>query len=214
MYGKRFALVLTLVLVLAMVFTSCKPAVKLAKTLNMNHATEPPTVDPNLSTDTTSVQCDFLMFMGLTRLDVITVEPKPWLATEWKASADGLTWTFKLRKDVFWVKYDSATDKVEKKRAVTANDIVYSVKRAADPATASDYAYVDYIIQNAQAVNTGESTDLDSVGVKAVDDYTVEFTLTQPAGYFPAIAGLWTNYPVPKEAVDEFGDKWTDPGNI
>jgi oligopeptide transport system substrate-binding protein len=212
--SRKFVLAATLLLVLSMVFNSCKPAQKLATSINLNHGTEPPTIDPNLSTDTTSVQCDFLLFMGLTRLDVATVETKPWLATEWSVSADGLTWTFKMRNDLSWVKWDPATQKATKMRPVTAQDIVYSVKRAADPATASDYAYVDYIIKNAQAVNTGESTDLDSVGVKAVDDYTVEFTLTAPAGYFPAIAGMWTNYPVPHEPIEEFGDKWTEPGNI
>ena len=149
----------------------------------------PPTIDPNLATDTTSVQCDFLMFMGLTRLDVTTVETKPWLATEWSVSADGLTWTFKMRKDVYWVKWDPATQKATKQRPVTAQDIVYGVKRVANPATASDYAYVDYIIKGAQAVNTGESTDLDSVGVKAVDDYTVEFTLTAARWLLPGYRG-------------------------
>jgi oligopeptide transport system substrate-binding protein len=198
-----------------MVLSSCKPAEKLAKSINLNHGTEPPTIDPNLSTDTTSVQCDFLLFMGLTRLDVATVETKPWLATEWKVSADGLTWTFKMRKDLSWVKWDPATQKATKQRSVTAHDIVYSVKRVANPETASDYAYVDaFFIKNFGAVNSGESTDLDSIGVKAVDDYTVEFTLAAPAGFFPAIAGLWTNYPVPKEPIEEFGDKWTEPGNI
>jgi len=214
MFGKKFVLAVTLLLALAMVLSSCKPAEKLAKQINMNHATEPPTLDPNLATDTTSVQSDFLLFMGLTKFDIETVEPKPWLATGWKVSDDGLTWTFTLRKDVYWLRWDPATQKAEKKRPVTAQDIEYSVKRAVNPATASDYAYVDYIIKNAQAVNTGESTDLDSVGVKAVDDYTVEFTLTQPAGYFAGIAGLWTNYPVTKEPIEEFGEKWTEPGNI
>ena len=214
MFGKKFVLAVTLLLALAMVLSSCKPAEKLAKEINMNHGTEPPTLDPNLATDTTSVQSDFLLFMGLTKFDIETVEPKPWLATGWKVSDDGLTWTFTLRKDVYWLRWDPATQKAEKKRPVTAQDIEYSVKRAVNPATASDYAYVDYIIKNAQAVNTGESTDLDSVGVKAVDDYTVEFTLTQPAGYFAGIAGLWTNYPVPKEPIEEFGEKWTEPGNI
>jgi len=197
-----------------MVVTSCKPAEKLRTDLNLNHGTEPPTLDPNLMTDTTSVESAYQMFMGLSKLDSQTVEPKPWLATKWEVSADGLTWKFFLRKDVSWVRWDPATKKAEKKRPVTAHDIVYSVRRVANPATASDYAYVDYIIKGVEAVNTGESTDMESIGVKALDDYTVEFTLTQPAGYFPSIAGMWTNYPVPHEPVEEFGDKWTEPGNI
>jgi oligopeptide transport system substrate-binding protein len=213
--SRKFVLAATLLLVLSMVLSSCKPAQKLAKSINLNHGTDPPTIDPNHATDTTSVQCDFLLFMGLTRLDVATVETKPWLATEWKVSADGLTWTFKMRKDVSWVKWDPATQKATKQRPVTAHDIVYSVRRVANPETASDYAYVDaFFIKNFAAVNNGESTDVESIGVKAVDDYTVEFTLSAPAGFFPAIAGLWTNYPVPKEPIEEFGDKWTEPGNI
>jgi len=97
---------------------------------------------------------------------------------------------------------------------VTAHDVVYGVKRTINPETASDYAYVDYIIKNAEAVNTGESTDLDSIGVRAVDDYTVEFTLEQAAGYFPGIAGMWVNRPQPQEAIEAGGDAWTEPGTI
>jgi oligopeptide transport system substrate-binding protein len=109
--SRKFVLAATLLLVLSMVLSSCKPAEKLAKELNMNHGTEPPTIDPNLATDTTSVQCDFLFFMGLTKLNITTVVPEPSLATEWSVSADGLTWTFKLRKDLNWVKWDPATQK-------------------------------------------------------------------------------------------------------
>jgi oligopeptide transport system substrate-binding protein len=119
-----------------------------------------------------------------------------------------------MRKDVWWVYYDPQTQKAEKKRLVNADDVVYGVRRTVDPATASDYAYMSYIIKNAEAVNTGESLDLDSIGVRAVDDYTVEFTLKQPAGYFPAIASMWIHRPVPKEPIEEFGDLWTEPGNI
>ncbi|GAG62651.1 unnamed protein product, partial [marine sediment metagenome] len=54
------------------------------------------------------------------------------------------------------------------------------------------YAYVLYIIKGAKEVNTGEITDLDHIGVKAIDDYTIQFALNQPAGYFPAIAGTDT----------------------
>jgi len=211
--SKKFA-VIALALALAMVLPACQPAEKLATEINLNHGTEPPTLDPNLATDTTSVQSDFLLFMGLTKLNVDTVEPEPSLATAWEASADGLTWTFTMRKDVSWVQYDPATGKTTKQRNVTAQDVEFSTKRTCNPETASDYAYVNYIIKGCQAVNTGESTDLDSIGVKAIDDYTVEFTLEQPAGYFPAIAGMWINYPLPSEVIAEHGDVWTEPGNI
>ena len=106
--------------------------------------------------------------MGLVKLNVETVESEPWLATKWEASEDGLTWTFHMRKDVDWVVWDPAAQKATKQRPVTAHDIEYSTKRTCDPATASNYAYVNYIIAGCQAVNEGESTDLDSIGVKAV----------------------------------------------
>jgi oligopeptide transport system substrate-binding protein len=161
------------------------------------------------------VECDESLFLGLTDFDDTPDSPViPEIATKWSVSDDGLTWTFEMRNDIWWVHYDPATKKFEKKRLVTAQDVEYGAKRTINPETASDYAYVSYIIKNAEAVNTGESTDLDSIGVKAVDDYTVEFTLEQPAGFFPAIASMWVVRPVPREAIEEHGDLWTEPGNI
>jgi len=192
----------------------CAPKEKLATSLNWNLGTEPPTLDPQLATDTTSVDVDSALFLGLTGTDPKTSEVIPEYAKEWSASADGLVWTFKLRDDVNWVSYDPGAKKATKERKVTAYDVEYGVKRCINPETASDYAYVLYIIKNGEAVNTGESTDLDSIGVKALDDTTVEFTLEQPAGYFPSIASMWVTFAVPKEVIDAHGDKWTEAGNM
>ncbi len=213
--NKRLFLLVAGVVIIAMLTGGCGPKGEaLAKSINLDHGTEPPSIDPGLSTDTTSVQCVELLFMGLTRFDAKTMDVIPWLATKWEPGPDGLTWKFTMRKDVNFVRYDPATKKFEKKRPVTANDVVYGVRRTLDPATASDYAYVLYIIKNGQAFNEGKVTDPAEVGVKALDDYTVEFTLEQPAGYFPAIAGMWVAKPVAKEAIEAGGDKWTEPGNI
>ncbi|MDY7040251.1 MAG: ABC transporter substrate-binding protein [Chloroflexota bacterium] len=132
-----------------------------AVTMNWNFGTEPPTADPALATDTTSVDLDEALFLGLTDFDDVTSEVIPELATDWAPSEDGLTWTFNLRDDVYWVRYDTATKTVEQvlddegnPRMVTAYDIEYAVKRTLDPRTASDYAYVLYIIKNGEAVNT------------------------------------------------------------
>ena len=210
---RKLFLIVAVLMVVSLV-GGCAPKEKLATTLHRNLGTEPPTLDPMLATDTTSVEVDEQLFLGLTNLDSLTLEAGPELATEWSVSSDGLVWTFKLRKDVDWVHYDPASGKTTKKRKVTAHDVEYGVKRTINPATASDYAYVLYIVKNAEALNSGESTDLDSLGVKAVDDYTVEFTLEQPAGYFPAIASMWIARAVPKEVIEEHGDRWTDPGTI
>jgi len=211
--NKRFAVLMAIALVAVMALSGCAGSGAKGPESNMNLNGEPPTIDPSLAEDTTSNTCTEQFFLGLTDFDDKS-QVVPELATEWSVSDDGLVWTFKMRKDVQWVQYDPATKKTTKKRPVTAHDIVYAVKRTINPETASNYAYVDYIIKNAEAVNTGENKDLDSVGVKAVDDYTVEFTLEQPAGYFPGIAGMWVNRPQPKEAIEAGGEKWTEPGAI
>ncbi|MFH1085813.1 MAG: peptide ABC transporter substrate-binding protein [Chloroflexota bacterium] len=215
MSGKKwmFALV-AIVMVLSVALSGCAGTRATGPEINLNLGTEPPTADPSLATDTTSVQVDELLFLGLTDFDDRTLAVIPELATEWSASADGLVWTFKMRKDVEWVHYDPATKKATKKGKVTAKDVEFAVKRTVNPATASDYAYVDYIIKNAEKINTGDLTDLSQLGVKAVDDYTIQFTLEQPAGYFPGIAGMWINRPQPQSVIEQFGDKWTEAGNI
>jgi oligopeptide transport system substrate-binding protein len=195
-------------------------------TLNYNLGTEPPTADPALTTDTTSVLITGNTFVGLTRIDGVTNEVLPYLATSWEegVDADGnQTWTFTLRDDIAWVKYDPLTgettqvvDDEGNPRFVNANDVVYGAKRTLDPATGSNYAYVIYLIKNAQAINEGsEEFTLDDAGVVALDDSTVQFTLETPAGYFPSIASLWVLYPQPQWLIEsDLGDKWTEAGII
>ena len=174
--------------------------------LYRNLGTEPPTADPALATDTTSVAIDGQMFMGLTLIDQETSEVLPFLATDWSVSDDGLTWTFNMRDDIPWVKYNTATGEVDlvydadgNQRFVNAHDVEYAVKRTINPDTASDYAYVLYIIKNAQDVNTSaEGVTLDDIGVEALDDVTVAFTLESPAGFFGSIASMWIASPVPQ----------------
>jgi len=164
-------------------------------------------------------------FIGLTQFDPKTSEVLPYLATEWEAGedADGnATYTFHLRDDVPWVKYDPTTgettqevDEEGNPRFVNAYDIEYGVKRTINPETASDYAYVMYVIKNALPVNEGEEGyTLDDIGVKALDETTVEFTLEYAAAYFPSIAGMWIANPMPQWAIDEWDVKWTEAGLI
>lgn len=194
-------------------------------TLNWNWSSEPPSADPSLATDTTSVDIVGNVFMSLTRFDPNTGEVIPYLATDWEAGedADGnQTWTFNMRTDIPWVKYNPVTGETTQEvdadgnpRFVTAQDVEYGVKRTIDPNTASDYSYVLYVIKNAADVNGGsEELTLDDVGVTAVDDATVMFTLESPAGFFPAIAGMWVADPMPQWAIEEWGDQWTEAGLI
>ncbi len=194
-------------------------------TLNFNWGTEPPTADPSLATDGTSVNIVGNIFVGLTRFDPVSGDVIPYLATDWESGedADGnQTWTFNLRDDIAWVNYNpvsgettQALDGEGNPRFVNAHDVVYGAKRTIDPLTASDYSYVLFSIKNAQAVNGGsEEVTLDDVGITALDDWTVQFTLENPAGFFPAIAGMWVANPLPQWTIEEHEGRWTEAGLI
>ena len=215
-----FVLVLALVLVLAAGCTAAAPASAPAAgteagtagateqaaatgtgaspiTVRLATVSEPSTLDPNLAQDFFSITPVEQLFLGLTNLNNETGQPEPELAENWTVSDDGLTWTFNMRKDAVW---SDGTP-------VTAKDVEYSVKRAVKPETASPYAYVLYLIKNAAAINQTavptDTYDIDSLGVKAVDDYTVEFTLEAPAPYFESISSIWTMRPVPSAVIEE-----------
>jgi len=194
-------------------------------TLNWNLRSDPPTIDPGLSADVISIDLVNNLFVSLTRYHPITGEVEPYLATDWwndKDSDGNPVWTFKLRNDIPWVHYDPLTgevsqivDEVGKPRFVDAYDVEYGVKRVIDPATASDYAGVLYVIKNAMPINIGEvGYTLDMLGVKALDETTLQYTLEYDAAYFPAIAGMWVADPLPQWAIGEWGDKWTEAGLI
>ena len=190
-------------------------------TLNLDWEGEP-RVDPSLASDPASVNVVTNLFMSLTRLNPKSGNVTPYLAQKWEVSKDALTWTFYLRKDVKWVHFDPKTGKAEvvkdysgKERAVTAGDVVYGVQRSIDPLTKSPYAADLYVIKNAKAVNKGKKgLTLNDVGVKAVDTFTVQFTLEKPVPYFPAIVGLPGAMPQPQWAVDAWSNNWTAPGLI
>jgi oligopeptide transport system substrate-binding protein len=88
-------------------------------TLHWNLGTEPPEVDPALATDTTSVNVDELLFLGLTDSDDLTGEVVPELAMSWSVSNDGLVWTFDMRDDVPWIRYTPATGETTVLRMVS-----------------------------------------------------------------------------------------------
>jgi len=181
--------------------------------------TEPPSLDPALATDTTSIFMIRQMFNGLASFDE-SANVVPGLATDWSVSDDGLTWTFNMRDDVQWVHRDPNTGEFEALGPVTANDVVYGVLRTLDPNTASDYSYVLYAINGAEEFNTADPGAEDfedikaAVGVAAPDDYTVEFTLKEPAAYFPSIAAMWVTFPQPQATIEQYGDNWTEAGLI
>lgn len=140
---------------------------------------------------------------GLVNTSVADGHVIPGVAETWD-NKDFKVWTFHLRKDAKWSNGDP----------VTAADFVYSWQRLADPKTASPYeSYLQYgHIANIDDIIAGKKSP-DTLGVKAIDDHTLEVTLTEPVPYFVKMLSHTAMKPVNKNAVEKFGDKWTQPEN-
>ena len=185
-----------------------------------------PSLDSAIAEDTTSITIVDAVSVGLTRLDEVTSALNPGMATKWDISADGKTYTFSLRNDVPWVKYDGAKSAVVKvsdcngaDRMVNAYDFQYGIMRALKPETASPYAYVlAFAVTGASEYNSGTVTDTATVGVTVVDTYTLEVNFLEPAAYNANIIGLWTAHAQPQWAIEGDdctkgrGERWTEPG--
>ena len=164
--------------------------------------TEPPTLDIQLAGDTTSFLIIQQCIEGLFeyRGDG-SIEPTG--ATGYTVSDDGLVYTVKLRKDAIW------SDGVP----VVAQHFVDAVLRLLEPESAAAYAWLMYVVEGAEEFNTGEIDDPEKVGVKALDDYTLEITLKAPTAYFDTVLPFSTFYPVRLDIIEKYGDLWTEPGN-
>lgn len=114
-----------------------------------------------------------------------------------KISDDGKTWTIELRKNAKWSNGDP----------VTAHDFVFAWRRVLDPDTASEYAYIMYDLKNAEQINTGKKKPSE-LGVKALDDYTLQFELEKPIPYYKEMLAFGTFLPQNEKVVKKFGDRY------
>lgn len=117
-------------------------------------------------------------------------------AEKWETSADGLTWTFHLRKDLKWS--DGS--------ALTAKDFVYSWKRVADPKTAAPYA--ETVLGMVEGFDKAQTGSVDSLAVSAPDDQTFVVKLSAPCAYFDKLAAFATLSPVNQTTIEKNGDSW------
>jgi len=154
----------------------------------------PKTIDPGLNGASDGGDVINQTFEGLVR--EINGVVQPGIAKSWKISDDGKVYTFKLRKSNW-----SDGSKL------TANDFVYSWKRAMDPATASEYQFIWEYTNVVGAFEAAyEDGSLDDVGIKAIDDYTFEVTLKAPTDYFLSLMAFYHFLPVKQSAVESGAD--------
>src|SRR6266498_1830061 len=175
--------------------------------LRMAWSAEPPSLDPGLALDTTSSNVLLAIMDPLIRLNQKTNAAEPSLAESWDVSDDGKTVTYHLSPDGKWTNGDP----------VTAGDFVYSWKRTLSPELAADYAYQLYGIVGAFEYNscTKKCDALaDKVGVEAPDDTTLVVHLTSAQPWFVQQSAHHSFLAVHQATVEQFGDKWTEPGNI
>lgn len=168
----------------------------------INNTAEPESIDPHKVSAVPEGNIIRQMFIGLVDTDR-QGKTVPGMAQSWE-STDNKVWTFKLR-DAKWSNGEP----------VTADDFVYSWQRLVNPDTASPYAsyLVDAKVVGAEAVMNGKA-GVDALGIKALDDKTVQITLTESVPYFPDMLIHTSTKPVPKKTIDQHGDNWTNAENI
>lgn len=166
--------------------------------LKLIESAELPTMDTVLATDAASNNVMNNVNEGLYRQGPDNDLLLGMAAEEPEVSEDNLTYTFKIRDDAKWSNGDP----------VTANDFVFAWQRLADPKTAAEYAYmVDGVIENATAIMAGDEKP-DELGVKAVDDQTLEVKLESPVPYFKDLLTLAMFLPQNEDYFNEQGDKY------
>jgi oligopeptide transport system substrate-binding protein len=161
-------------------------------------------LDPQLVEDRDTANVINQLFEGLYNADA-EGNPAPGVALSHEANDDFTVYTFKLRTDAKWSNGDP----------VTANDFVYGWQRAVDPATASNYAYyLDTVnVLNAAEITAG-TAEVSSLGVKAIDDHTLEVTLKASTPWFDKALAHATLFPTHKATIEAHGTDWTKPGNL
>ncbi|MBI4626698.1 MAG: peptide ABC transporter substrate-binding protein [Verrucomicrobia bacterium] len=180
-------------------------------TLHVGTGGEPSELDPHLINAAPDYQIVYAFFEGLLRGDPNTLEPRPGVAERWSVSPDGLVYTFHLRANARWSNGDP----------LTAEDFLFSFRRALSPALGSQYTLLFNPVRGAAAFAAGKLTDFAQVGFAAPDPRTLVVTLARPTPYFLALVtdnAIW--FPVHCATIekhgrfDQRGTGWTRPGRF
>ena len=186
---------------LAATFSLAVSAASAQMVYNRGNPGDPETLDPQKTS--TVVESDILLdlFEGLVTYDAKGAVV-PGVADSWSSNADGTVYTFKLRPNAKWSNGDP----------VTAGDFVFSFRRLMNPETGAKYANILYTIKNGEKVNKGQAK-VEELGVRAIDDRTLEIALENAAPYFVAQLAHQTGFPVHPGSVQKYGKDFIKPEN-
>ena len=178
--------------------------------LHFGNGAEVQTLDPHLATAVNDNYIISSLFEGLVSRNPQTLEIIPGVAERWEISEDRLTYTFYLRRNALWSNGDP----------VTAEDFRWSAQRMLDPILANPYEEIFNIIKNASAWRNGDIEDFSEVGVRVLDEYTIEYELGSPDPNFLDWLDTQVFYPVHRDTLESFGSatdqlsQWTRAGNM
>ncbi|WP_242271941.1 peptide ABC transporter substrate-binding protein [Bacillus cereus group sp. BfR-BA-01310] len=206
---RKKSRLMVMALVTSLFLTACTNKANKSNTeaqkqvLNLTVSEEIPSLDTAKTMDGTSAHVMQNIFEGLYVLDDQD-NPIPAVAKSFERSEDGKKYIFDLRKDAKWSNGDP----------VTANDFMFAWRRAVSHETASQYAYMLFYIKNAKEINKG-AIPLNELGVKVVDDYTLEVELEQPTPYFLQLLALPIYLPQQESFLKEQGQNYgLEPSNL
>ncbi len=181
-----------------------KPVVeeKVEQKIVYNLGADPKTIDPQLNSAVDGSTVIHNAFEGLMREDE-NAKIIPGTAEKYEISDDGTVYTFHLRDNAKW----------SDGKPVVAGDFVYAWRRALNPEVAAEYAYQLFYIKNGAAYYNQEKigdkvATAEDVGVKAIDDKTLEVTLESPVSYFLSLAAFPTYFPVRQDIIEANKEKW------
>lgn len=174
------------------------------KVLNIRLPGEPETLDWNLAH--TNVETYLLMSLGegLMRFDSTGLDVVPALASQFTRSPDGKVYRFRLRSGLKW------SDGVELK----IDDFVTSWRRLLSPLTSASYAYLLFDVEGAEDFHKGIESDFEKVGIKKIDESTLQITLKKPVQHWIYLPAFWPLFPLRQDIVDLHGTGWPKPGRM
>jgi oligopeptide transport system substrate-binding protein len=181
------------------------------KILHLGNGDEVQDLDPQTVTGVPEHNILSALFEGLVAEDPKDLSPVPGVAERWEISPDQLVYTFHLRANARWSNGDP----------VVASDFIQSYQRMLTPALGADYANMLFPIRNAEQFYRGEINDFSEVGLRALDDRTLEMTLKAPTPYFLSMLGHhYSTWPVhiptiaKHDGLARKGSRWTRPENM